>query len=158
MSSSNVYHITLPQHHLHVSIYFIQLEASLEQEKKQRMELERIKRKLEGDIRLTQETVMDLENDKQRLEEKIKKQEFEFSQVSTRLEDEQALVLQLQKKIKELHARVEEVEEELETERTLRAKIEKQKADLTKELEELSERLEEAGGATIAQVLKTIHP
>uniref|UniRef100_H2YYW5 Myosin motor domain-containing protein n=1 Tax=Ciona savignyi TaxID=51511 RepID=H2YYW5_CIOSA len=128
------------------------LEASLEQEKKLRMELERTKRKLEGDLRLTQETVMDLENDKQRLEEKLKKQEFEYSQLATKLEDEQALVSQLQKKIKELQARIEELEEELEAERAARAKVEKQRADLSRELEELSERLEEAGGATAAQI------
>lgn len=52
---------------------FIQLEGSLEQEKKLRMDLERAKRKLEGDLKLAQETIMDLENDKQQSDEKIKK-------------------------------------------------------------------------------------
>lgn len=51
----------------------MQLEGSLEQEKKIRMDLERTKRKLEGDLKLTQESLMDLENDKQQSEEKIKK-------------------------------------------------------------------------------------
>ena len=37
------------------------------------MDLERSKRKLEGDLKLAQETVMDLENDKQQADEKIKK-------------------------------------------------------------------------------------
>lgn len=36
-----------------------QLEGSLEQEKKVRMDLERAKRKLEGDLKLTQESIMD---------------------------------------------------------------------------------------------------
>merc|ERR1712066_1155322 len=93
------------------------LEANLEQEKKLRMDLERAKRKLEGDLRLSQETIMDLENDKQRLEEKLKKQEFEYNQLSTKLE------------------------EELEAERAARAKVEKQRSELSRELEELSERL-----------------
>lgn len=53
--------------------FVLQLESSLEQEKKIRMDLERAKRKLEGDLKLTQESVMDLENDKQQLEEKLKK-------------------------------------------------------------------------------------
>merc|ERR1711879_825275 len=123
-----------------------------EQEKKLRMDLERVKRKLEGDLRLGQETIMDLENDKSRVEEKLKKQEFEYNQLATKLEDEQALVAQLQKKIKELQARIEELEEELESERAARAKVEKQRSELSRELEELSERLEEAGGATAAQV------
>jgi len=66
------------------------------------MELERTKRKQEGDIRLSQETIMDLENDRQRLEEKLKKKEFEYNQLTTKMEDEQALIAQLQRKIKEL--------------------------------------------------------
>lgn len=51
----------------------LQLEGSLEQEKKIRLDLERAKRKLEGDLKLTLESLMDLENDKQQLEERIKK-------------------------------------------------------------------------------------
>merc|ERR1739848_529283 len=74
------------------------LESNLEQEKKLRMDLERAKRKLEGDLRLAQETIMDLENYKQRLEEKLKKQEFEYNQLSTKLEDEAALVASFRKK------------------------------------------------------------
>ncbi|MCI4389909.1 hypothetical protein PGIGA_G00116600 [Pangasianodon gigas] len=128
------------------------LEGSLEQEKKLRMDLERVKRKLEGDLKLAQESIMDLENDKQQSDEKIKKKDFEISQLLSRIEDEQSLGAQLQKKIKELQARIEELEEEIEAERAARAKVEKQRADLSRELEEISERLEEAGGATAAQI------
>ncbi|KAJ6660473.1 hypothetical protein lerEdw1_017897 [Lerista edwardsae] len=119
------------------------LEGSLEQEKKLRMDLERAKRKLEGDLKLAQESTMDLENDKQQLDEKLKKKDFEISQLQSKIEDEQALGSQLQKKIKELQAKAE---------RASRAKAEKQRSDLSRELEEISERLEEAGGATAAQI------
>lgn len=37
------------------------------------MDLERAKRKLEGDLKLAQETIMDLENDKQQSDERLKK-------------------------------------------------------------------------------------
>lgn len=37
------------------------------------MDLERAKRKLEGDLKLAQESIMDLENDKQQSDEKMKK-------------------------------------------------------------------------------------
>ena len=37
------------------------------------MDLERIRRKLEGDLKLSLESLMDLENDKLQSEEKIKK-------------------------------------------------------------------------------------
>nr|XP_003941207.1 myosin-6-like [Saimiri boliviensis boliviensis] len=49
------------------------LEKSLEQEKKLRMYLERAKRKLDGDLKLAQESTMGIENDKQQLDEKLKK-------------------------------------------------------------------------------------
>lgn len=39
------------------------------------MDVERVKRKLEGDLKLSQEFIMDLENDKQQLEERLKKYE-----------------------------------------------------------------------------------
>lgn len=45
----------------------------MEQEKKLRMDLERAKRKLEGDLKLAQESTMDIEDDKQQLDEKLKK-------------------------------------------------------------------------------------
>nr|XP_057902678.1 myosin heavy chain, fast skeletal muscle-like [Doryrhamphus excisus] len=128
------------------------LEGSLEQEKKLRMDLERSKRKLEGDLKLAHETIMDLENDKQQSDEKIKKRDFEISQLLGRIEDEQSVGIQLHKKIKELQARIEELEEEIEAERAARAKVEKQRSDLARELEEISERLEEAGGATSVQI------
>lgn len=41
----------------------------MEHEKKLRLDLERARRKLEGDLKLIQETVMDLENEKQQAEE-----------------------------------------------------------------------------------------
>lgn len=37
------------------------------------MDLERAKRKLEGDLKISQESVMDLENHQQQSEEKMKK-------------------------------------------------------------------------------------
>ncbi|XP_051932798.1 myosin heavy chain, fast skeletal muscle-like isoform X2 [Hippocampus zosterae] len=128
------------------------LEGSLEQEKKLRMDLERSKRKLEGDLKLAHETIMDLENEKQQADEKIKKRDFEMSQLLGKIEDEQSVGIQLHKKIKELQARIEELEEEIEAERAARAKVEKQRSDLSRELEEISERLEEAGGATSVQI------
>ena len=46
------------------------------------MDLERAKRKLEGDLKLAQESTMDIENDKQQLDEKLKKWVWENTFVS----------------------------------------------------------------------------
>uniref|UniRef100_A0A8C6C518 Myosin-7B n=1 Tax=Monodon monoceros TaxID=40151 RepID=A0A8C6C518_MONMO len=108
-------------------------------------------RKETGDLKLAQESTMDIENDKHQLE-KLQKKEFEISSLQSKTEDEQTLGIQLQKKIKELQACIEELEEEIKAERASRAKAEKQRSDLSRELEEISERLEEAGGVTSTQI------
>ena len=122
------------------------IEASLEAEKS-RLDLERVKRKLDGDLRLAQEATMDLENDKPRLKEKFKKSEFDVSQQHARLEDESALNMQLQKKIKELQSRVEELKQELDAEllnfpnkvvnlQRVKQKLEKEKSECRMEIDE----------------------
>merc|ERR1712050_365646 len=107
---------------------------------------------VEGDLRVTQETVGDYERQKKELEGTIGRKEKDFSALASKLDDEQSLVGKLQKTIKEIQARVEELEEELEAERQARAKAERKRSDLARELEQLGERLGEAGGATAAQV------
>merc|ERR1712050_608847 len=107
---------------------------------------------VEGDLRVTQETVGDYERQKKELEGTIGRKEKDFSALASKLDDEQSLVGKLQKTIKEIQARVEELEEELEAERQARAKAERKRSDLARELEQLGERLGEAGGATQAQV------
>ena len=51
----------------------VQLESSLQQEKKLRIEMERTKRKTEGDLKLSMESIRDLEVEKEQLVEKLKK-------------------------------------------------------------------------------------
>lgn len=57
----------------HLSLTCLQVEGTLEQEKKVRVELERTRRKLEGDLKLSQDTVRDLETLKEDLEDRLKK-------------------------------------------------------------------------------------
>ncbi|XP_068452910.1 myosin-7B-like [Clinocottus analis] len=128
------------------------IENSLELEKKLRLDVERIKRKLEGDLKLSLDSVKDLENQKDELEERLKKKDFESGQLQSKLEDEHSVLAALQKKIKELQTRIEELEEVLDAERAWRSKAERQRNDITKELEDLGEKLEEAGGASAAQI------
>merc|ERR1711981_958086 len=107
---------------------------------------------LEGELKVTQETVNDLERSKKELEGSIDRKEKDLGSLSSKLEDEQSIVAKTQKTIKEIGARVEELEEELDAERQARAKAERKRSDLARELEQLGERLNEAGGATSAQV------
>merc|ERR1719195_1643931 len=129
-----------------------ELEDSHEREKKSRLDIEKQRRKLEADLKVTQEVVIDLERDKKDLEGMIDKKDKDIHDSQRRLEDEQNIVAKLQKAIKELQGRIEQQEEELEAERQARTKAEKQRGGLARELDDLSERGEEAGGATAAQV------
>merc|ERR1739846_249104 len=96
---------------------FDELEDSLNKEKRARADIEKKRRKIEGDLKVAQETVMDAERGKKELEAGIARKEKDLSALSSRLEDEQAIVSKAQKAIKETQARVEELEEELEAER-----------------------------------------
>jgi len=129
-----------------------ELESSLEREKRGRAEMEKQRRKVEGELKVTQETVSELERSKKEFESHISRKEKEMGGLGGKLDDEQSLVGKVQKSIKEQQGRVEEMEEELEAERQARAKAERQRSDLARELESLGERLNEAGGATAAQI------
>merc|ERR1711992_200825 len=129
-----------------------ELNDSFEREKRARADIEKQRRKIEGELKVTQEGVSDLERQKKELENNIGRKEKDLTGLSSKLDDEQSLVSKVQKAIKEVSSRVEELEEELEAERQARAKAERQRSDLARELESLGERLGEAGGATHAQV------
>merc|ERR1712142_647409 len=129
-----------------------ELEASHEKEKRARGNAEKERRKIEGELKICQETVAELERSKKELEAAIMRKDNEISGLGSKLDDEQGLVGKTQKAIKEFQGRIEEMEEELEAERQARAKAERQRSDLARELESLTERLSEASGTTAAQI------
>ena len=129
-----------------------ELEGSLEKEKRARANVEKERRKIEGDLKVCQESVADQERNKKEVEAGIERKEKDATVLLSKLDDEQSLVAKVQKGIKENQARVEEMEEELEAERQSRAKAERQRSDLARELDNMGERLGEASGATSAQV------
>merc|ERR1719354_104073 len=129
-----------------------ELEGSLDKEKRARAATEKERRKVEGELKVTQESVSELERSKKELEAMSARKDVEMTGLRSKLDEEQSAVSKMQKNIKELQGRVEELEEELEAERQARAKAERQRSDLAREIEQLGERLNEAGGATHAQI------
>merc|ERR1712002_18065 len=129
-----------------------ELEGSLEKEKRGRTVVERERRKVEGEIKMLQDTVSELDRSRKEFEGLIARKEKDIGGLSNKLQDEQSVVFKQQKGIKEYQGRVEELEEELEAERQVRANAERQRSDMARELEDLGERLNEAGGATAAQI------
>ena len=129
-----------------------ELEGSYEKEKRGRTQVEKERRKIEGELKMMQDTVGEFERTKKELEALIAKKEKDINNLGSKLEDEQGGVVRLQKTIKEYQQRIEELEEELEAERQSRSTAERQRSDLSRELEDLGDRLDEAGGATAAQI------
>merc|ERR1711981_661688 len=129
-----------------------ELEGGANREKRGKADVEKNRRKVEGEMRVAQGMVSDLENAKRELEGGIARKEKDIMGLNSKLDDEQSIVAKMQKSIKETQGRVEEYEEELEAERQARAKAERQRSDLARELDQLGDRLGEASGATSAQV------
>ena len=110
-----------------------ELEDSHDREKKSRLEDDKQRRKVEADLKVSQEKVSDLEREKHDIEAAIVKKDQDIVVSQRRLEDEQSIVAKAQKAIKELQSRIETSEEELEAERQARSKSEKQRGTLARE-------------------------
>merc|ERR1712142_167927 len=114
--------------------------------------VEKAKRKIEGDLKLTQEAVSDPDRVKSELSGTVARKEKEGSALAAKIDDEATLAAKYAKQAKELMARLEELDEELVVERGARAKAEKSRTMLKKDIEDISSRLEEAGSNTATQV------
>ena len=80
-----------------------ELESSLEKEKRGRANVEKERRKVEGELKVTQESVADQERTKKELESSIERKEKDASVLLSKLDDEQSLVAKIQKGIKVLN-------------------------------------------------------
>merc|ERR1711962_119425 len=124
----------------------------LDREKKKRVEVEKITRKIENDYRLTQEAICDLESNQKELEAQLAMKENEAVAISAKIDDEVFGKVRVSKQAKELIAKIDELEENLKVEMLHKAKTEKGIQILKRQLEEAGDRLDEAGGATANQV------
>merc|ERR1719158_1319602 len=121
-------------------------------EKKAKGDVEKLKRKIEGDLKLTQEAVGDLDRIKVDLAATVQRKEKELASMSAKIEDEGTLGNKYNKQVKELQSRIEELDEELFIERQNRAKADKNRTTLSRDIQDLGGRLEEAGSNTSTQI------
>merc|ERR1719500_359236 len=128
------------------------LEGCVEKEKKDKQKIDKERRTKEGDLKIAQEMVSDLERDTKEIEANIQRKDTELHSLSGNLDEAQAHVSRIQHNIKEAQARIEELEEEVEAERQARTKAERQRSDLSRTLDGMTDRLSEASDTTNAQV------
>ena len=119
------------------------LEDELQMEKKAKILMDKVKRKLEGDLNRSLEALDEKEKDNSSIKQSLARREKELAHTIAKLEDEQNLIIKYVKQIKDLAGRIEELEEDLETERMTKVKLENQRNMLNQELEDLSEKFKE---------------
>merc|ERR1712012_827284 len=110
--------------------------------------LNKLKRKVDGDLKLTQEATNDLERIRAELAQTITRKEKEVTSMSAKIDDELALASKYNNQIKELAQRIDQLDEELTIERANRAKAEKNRATLSRDIGDLAEKLEDSGNNT----------
>merc|ERR1712002_1022433 len=120
--------------------------------KKIKGDVEKMKRKMEGDLKLTQEAVSDLERTIAELNGSLQRKEKESGSLSAKIEDEGTLGNKYGKQVKELQQRIDDLDEEIAMERGARAKAEKTRGLLSRDLEDIGNRLAEAGSHTTTQI------
>ena len=77
------------------------LEDTLERERRRRSEEDKQRRKIEGDLKLTQEAIMELEKGKKELDQALARKEKDMGELNNKLAEEQTAVGKLSKVIKE---------------------------------------------------------
>merc|ERR1711874_318004 len=109
-----------------------ELEDSLEREKKLRSDMEKGKRKTEGDFKLAQEAVADLERAQKELENTLARKESEVAALAAKIDDEALGTARIGKQTKELLSRIDDLDDEYKAEVAARAKAEKAKQALAR--------------------------
>ena len=127
------------------------LEDELQVERKSKTNIEKARRKLEGDVKRCLEVIDEKEKMNNALKQTLSKREKELAHMVAKLDDEQTVIIKNVKQVKDLAGRIEELEDELETERQIRAKLENSRNLLNQELEELSDKLKEVHGSSDMQ-------
>ncbi|CAN0310739.1 unnamed protein product [Lampetra fluviatilis] len=128
-----------------------EVEGALEKEKKVRLDLERVKRKLEVDLKLLEDTMVEMNNGKQQLEEKLRRKDFEVGNLSKSRGEEMTLTSQLQRKIIDLQTRNSELEERSGRLQSELSAAERRGACAAAALDKLAHRLEEAEGEAVVR-------
>ncbi|ETN77931.1 hypothetical protein NECAME_10688 [Necator americanus] len=123
-------------------------EATLEREKRNRADMDKARRKAEGDLKIAQEELDELSKAKSDVENSLRRKETELHNLSMKLEDEQGAVAKLQKSIQQDEAKMKDMNDQLADEKVeqlqkQKIKAEKEKAQMQREFDEASNALDQ---------------
>ena len=100
-----------------------EIESVYEDERRQKLELDKQRRKLEIELKANQHAIEELQKSQKELENCLARKDSQQNDMVKKLDTEQTSVTKIQKQIKEYQSRVEELEEELEAERQAHQKV-----------------------------------
>ena len=83
------------------------LEDTLDREKRQRSDTEKHRRKVEADLKISQDMVGEIERGKKELEAVVARRERDIYELAVKLEEEQAGAAKQQRFIKELNSKLQ---------------------------------------------------
>ncbi|TPX44704.1 hypothetical protein SeLEV6574_g04325 [Synchytrium endobioticum] len=122
-----------------------ELEAKLEAEEDQLKQLEQRRSMLEGDLKITRDSVSDLARIRSELESIIKRKEAEISELNDSLKRESAEKSSVDSQRRDIQAKLNATEGDLENEKAEREKVAKLKSKVEKELEQVHQLMAEKG-------------
>eukprot|EP01099_Mayorella_cantabrigiensis_P007869 TRINITY_DN7158_c0_g1_i1.p1 TRINITY_DN7158_c0_g1~~TRINITY_DN7158_c0_g1_i1.p1 ORF type:complete len:548 (+),score=165.24 TRINITY_DN7158_c0_g1_i1:62-1645(+) len=131
-----------------------QLTQKLEEEQKERSELDKIKKRLEKQLESSNKIVEDVEKEKSQNNQTILSFKEQVISLKEKLEESQNLNTELSTKIKVLNEELHEVRGHLESFEGEKMKLEKEKKKITEELEQLREEHEEDSQTSLIEARK----
>ena len=128
------------------------LDEEIQHEKICKGNAEKMRRKVENDLRLVKESIQVLSHSNLELASIVHRQDKEMASHCARIENEKNTKCKYIKQEKELTNRLKEIDRELDEERANRTKAEQARSFLSRDIDDLSSRLEEAGNKTSSQI------
>ncbi|CAJ0600448.1 unnamed protein product [Cylicocyclus nassatus] len=127
-------------------------EATLEREKRNRADMDKARRKAEGDLKIAQEEMDELTKARSDVENSLRRKETELHNLGIKLEDESAAVAKLQKAVQQDEAKVKDLSDQLADEKEARDRADRARSEQQAEYDELSETLDDHARATAAEI------
>ncbi|KAL6728752.1 hypothetical protein Aduo_010491 [Ancylostoma duodenale] len=127
-------------------------ETTLEREKRNRADMDKSRRKAEGDLKIAQEEMDELSKAKSDVENSLRRKETELHNLGMKLEDESNAVSKLQKAIQQDEAKMKDLNDQLAEEKESRQRADRARSEQQAEFDDLSEQLDEHARATAAEI------
>uniref|UniRef100_A0A0N4ZTS6 Myosin heavy chain n=1 Tax=Parastrongyloides trichosuri TaxID=131310 RepID=A0A0N4ZTS6_PARTI len=132
-----------------------EVEQDLAREHEARLELEKVKRRLDNELNENKELIDEKIFKLEELNSQLLKRDEQISKLLSKADEDASALSTAQKKLRDYESQLEELKDDLESEKDGRMKAERNRRDLAEELESLkTEFMEATDKSTISQELQ----